>query len=466
MRRSDWIAAAVAAIVTPLALLGEMPRPGVDIGTDYWRVRYLIDEGLSLTAASHFIETHLYPALAHYIAATLGTLSGSGFMAMIAVAAGAVAVVYAMILAMVRAVSPVAAVIAFIAIVVLMVERIRLVPGSEVVSNFFYPQLLAYAFALIALALLSASYRRREGILLDLTIVAAAHFIALAHLLPALQFLGAYGLVLLIEAIDERTRPAAVRLAVFAVMALTIFLNPSFTIMTTLSAHEGGISYGFKITTFSRAIVFLGALVASGAAMIAFRRDKSAGLFLGAFGCATGAIGLAQWLAFEVAGYGSSYAVSKHMASAGTFAVVNLSCLIGVALQKRFGRPTADVKEWVAFVSLVTSAILLSLGLLIPRWMDNADFLAFQSFVRSNPPPSQPAISYSSKLLPALNFLITIGDLGGSGSGAANTVRLRQPLPPGEYVIFLHDGDEKSIPGCGETLVRENEFRMSRCVVG
>jgi hypothetical protein len=62
--------------------------------------------------------------------------------------------------------------------------------------------------------------------------------------------------------------------------------------------------------------------------------------------------------------------------------------------------------------------------------------------------------------------LITIGDLGGSGSGAANTVRLRQPLPPGEYIIFLHDGDEKSIPGCGETLVRENEFRMVRCVVG
>ena len=57
MRRSDWIAAAVAAIVTPLALLGEMPRPGVDIGTDYWRVRCLMDEGLSLPAASHFIET-------------------------------------------------------------------------------------------------------------------------------------------------------------------------------------------------------------------------------------------------------------------------------------------------------------------------------------------------------------------------------------------------------------------------
>jgi hypothetical protein len=77
-----------------------------------------------------------------------------------------------------------------------------------------------------------------------------------------------------------------------------------------------------------------------------------------------------------------------------------------------------------------------------------------------------PAIAHSSKLAPPLNFLISIGDLGLSRWDVAEAIRHAEPLPPGEYIIFLHDGDEKSIAGCRETLAQQGEFRMVRCVVG
>jgi hypothetical protein len=91
----------------------------------------------------------------------------------------------------------------------------------------------------------------------------------------------------------------------------------------------------------------------------------------------------------------------------------------------------ARVFRWSAGISLSIGADLAAPRCLRTRAArrshrrNNADFLAFQSFVRSNPPPSQPAISYSSKLLPALNFLINIGDLGGPGSGLINSAAQR-----------------------------------------
>lgn len=465
MKRSDWIAAVAAAVTLPLFLWGQMPLAGVDLAHHYALVRVLMDEGIRTGLDPNLGEMNFYPPLSHYLAAAVGFVTGSGFTAILAAAAGAVAGLYVLLLSLLRSVSTTAALTAAVVLGVLVAGRIGLVPGAEIVGNFFFSQLVAYALALTAVAAGAGCYRRHEGVLFDLVVLVAVHVIAFAHLLPALQLLGTYGLVLLAGFVEERTRLATIRLALFSGLGLTLLLHPSFAAMTAIAANEGGAAFGFAMTRPLRILVFVGSLSASGAAMIAFRHQKGAGLFLGAFGCAAALLGLAQWLVFAMTGYGSSYAVTKHLAASATFGLVNASALFGVWLEKLVGGQGSGSQGWQASLVIGIVAVVLPLSTLDPRWKGAADFLAFQSFARLHA-PSVPGIALSSKLRQTLNYLISIGDLKLPRDQRAAAILFATPLPPGTYLIFLHDGDEKGIPGCGDTLARGAEFRVVRCVVG
>lgn len=363
--------------------------------------------------APNLLEMKIYPRLSHWIAALVGHATGSGLSAMSHVSIASVTLLYLGLFALVLRVGigPAVACVALLLGLVALRLSGRMLFGYEVVGGFFFAQIVGSALFVWALWGAAAAAGKVSPLVLDLLALSACVVIGFAHLLPALQFAGTYGLVLLYGA---AVRPGAAnftRLMIYAALAaIVLALHPTVPVMMRIANHDGGIFFDFKLTPVLRmAIPSCTAAVA--AALLVYGRGsgRTQVVWLSAAGLACSALALAQLAMFQLTGRSSPYAVDKHMYAVATFGVVNVAVLVGLVLSKRQALITP-----VAAVGLGIAAVAVS-HLVLSRLAYRAGpILQYQEIVR-NAVPRIPkdvrTIVLNTSFPPALNYLITIGDL-------------------------------------------------------
>lgn len=338
-------------------------------------------------------EMNFYPAGSHALAACVGMLLNSTFLGLQVTALAAVALVWGALVYLVNTLPSRVALAASVLLGGLLWANHRFLGldlhGSEIVGNFFYPQLVAQGLALLAIAI--AVRLDKEGTRLHAVVflIAAIYGVACVHLLPALELLGTLCGVLLLHVLTLpgpwRTRVPALLAAALAALAglLAVVLNPSFAAMRKISEINGNLTLVLFSGKPALVLLCLAALAAALLLLALWNRDRN-GLralkFLAAYGASIAGLCLLQ-LALLQLNYGSDYAVKKYAFGLSSFLVVTLAIVPAWLLARAAGAralppPVASVATTLAALALLGVAFTWC-----ARWAklnDNSDVVAIE----------------------------------------------------------------------------------------
>jgi hypothetical protein len=285
-------------------------------------------QGVSTGAADRIGPMAFYPPGAHWLAALVGWINGSGLVAITLVSIAATYGCYLIIAALVGSVSPFAPIL-FVGLFFLLAKTRALI-GWEVVGNFFYPQLVADLAYLTALFLISKSSRAAAAIAVTLGFglctmwlqpLIAVHILAAGCVLMAVQ---------LLDALWHRRQGILRRLVqlgcVIAGSAAIALFHPALQAMRMISANDGTLEFGFQN------LIAMAVMPALAGIFNVWRYLNRRAAFVDAvLGSAViAAVGLAalQFAMFKLLGEGSLYAVKKHFFIIVTVGAINLVRLV------------------------------------------------------------------------------------------------------------------------------------------
>jgi hypothetical protein len=273
-----------------------------------------------------------YPPAAHWMAAVIGWIGGSGLVGITLVTIASLYFCYLIIAHLVGAHAPANIVLLTLAFLVLRFTRSQI--GWEVVANFFYPQLVAdvaYFGVLLWVANCRDIWKQALAFLLTgaLTMwiqpLIAIHVLAAGCVLMGFQFLEMW------RNKPLHRVPKAILLVLFGVVsAAIILLHPEFRIMREISANDGYLVFGYNQ-------VLLVAILCGAIGVInLLRRLAGRGEYVDAvLGCAVVAatlLAILQFTLLKLNNDGSAYAVKKHMFIVCTLGMMNAVRLIAAYL--------------------------------------------------------------------------------------------------------------------------------------
>lgn len=348
---------AIAATLLIVEFIGSIWSGSVDLAHHYALVAriaeyWTLPAGLDPTLG----EMNFYPRTSHIIAAIAGSLFDSPLIGIQLISLVSIIVLWASLIHILlslprKLAAPVLA--SFVALLVLNRVLFRFeIHGREIVSSFFYAQLVAQALVASSLALAMAMDRRSVHSSTRYTVLMVLIYFCLGvHLLPALQLL-CFALLLigmeLVAKIDE-AKSVDVRAVLIAVGFMLIGLvlvvrHPAFAAMAEISRNNGALSPGHLNTVGAIAVYAVFIAIASG--FIAFRwfklrNEQNASQLLllkyfGLYGMAVSGLCLTQFIALKF-GLGSEYAVKKHVYSLNTVMLIELA-LIPLLFATRRGK--------------------------------------------------------------------------------------------------------------------------------
>jgi len=266
----------------------------------------------------------MYPAAAHWMAAVIGWIGGSGLVGITIITIAAVYLCYLLITYLIGASAPANVLLFAIAFLGLMFTRSQI--GWEVVANYFYPQLVADVVYFGVLLWVS---RNREDWKQLLAFLAAGLLTMWIHALVAVHILAA-GCVLMAFQLWNRWSKKSVHRATAAlcVMALLVgsvvivLTNPAFKAMREISANDGYLAFGYS--NFMLVALLCAALGAWNLNRHWRARGEYVDAVLGAAVIAAVCLAFLQFALLKLHGDGSAYAVKKHMFIIVTLGVVNV----------------------------------------------------------------------------------------------------------------------------------------------
>jgi hypothetical protein len=430
------VVAGVLALAAPYLSVGKLHAGEVDVAHHYALVRTLMDFWGVPGVLPNLGEMNFYPRLSHWIAALVGHMTGSGLIAMSAVSVASTALIYFALLSLALQAGVASAVLSAVGLLALAWFEIgpRALFGHDVAANFFFAQNVATAQSLLVLWGLAAFNDRVPKLALDLLAVTAFAVIAFAHLMPALQFAGAYGVVLLVGAATHRTRASVLRIVRYAVLAgMVLAVHPTLPAMAQIADHQGALTFGFLMTDTIRVIIPLLITLISGALLIyGHRVRRTESYWLGSVGVAVGGLALLQLLVFHLVGRGSAYAVDKHFFAVVTFGVVNASMLAGLFISRR-----QLAMSPLSAATLGLAALAISHAALSSYVLEAREIHRYQKLVRDTMPSllgKGRVVSNNAAMYPTINYLITIGDLRSPRDSIAYDVLNGQPPSAGKGV--------------------------------
>ena len=301
-----------------------------------------------------------YPPGAHLLALAVGVLVDSTLRGIFIVTGLAFVVSYLALSGIARR-RDIASTVAALAVFVLIAaatNKLRAYFGNEVISHFFFAQLVGTAAMLIAFLVVARIIRYRFLVWL-LSSVVAAHLVAWFYPFSAIQFVFAATALQAIQIFDrpERWRVISAKSAVTAgALGLSLVVHPTFFGMVHNAAHDGGIVFPLFF------IAALVACVAGGVVGLWWCRLLSATLqfdALSALAIGICAATLAQAVAYYGLSLGSPYAIKKHGFALGTVAAMVAASLIVELPAVRTALEKVGPRRVAAFKSFVAPAFLL-----------------------------------------------------------------------------------------------------------
>lgn len=212
--------------------------------------------------------------------------------------------------------------------------------GREVVSNFFFAELVAQALCAWVFTLMLLMERRGTTALTRYAFcVFALHFAVRVHLLPTLELFGSLGLLVVLDVIQtgrqQRQRAALLGGVTLVLGCAVIVLDPAFAAMRRLSENNGALHLhllpNLPTLALLATIVILLSLALSRYWLVGRRvyqgQSWLAYKYFACFGAATAILCLLQMLLLRW-DLGSVYACLKYAFALQTIVLVDLALLI------------------------------------------------------------------------------------------------------------------------------------------
>lgn len=240
--------------------------------------------------------------------------------------------------------------------------------GEELIGNYFLSQLMAQAGALaMVVATLYGERGARPTWQRNLLLLGACWVIELVHLLPVMQLLGFYALLLLFDALARRTLAGWLQALGWLLAGLVLVAkHPTFAAMKDISRNDGAIH--FDLLNHMGGIIFYCVLVALVSALMLWRWYRLDAArrelwlvwkMVGALGLSVAGFCVLQALAWHF-GQGSVYAVKKHLFTINTVALLELALWLGWYCT-RFSRVQLHPLPHVAAAGLMVAAVCMVL---------------------------------------------------------------------------------------------------------
>jgi hypothetical protein len=414
-------------------------------------------------------EMLVYPKLSHRLAALAATLGWGELNALLMVGVLSAAVVWLALFDQARRVS-----VGFMAtsavLTVINVYVVRGAFGGELIDNFFYPQIVGEAVAVLALIGGGLVLRRSRPAF----VVYAAAAVLLAgcfHLVPTLKLAGALmamlGLAWLRGLIHARRFDGVSFVGLFAILG-GLLGSPYFWRMRWMAVNNGslnlavdlplsGLAAAAGVLLVLSAWVLLVELVRAPAAVEDDEAPTAATVLLASLGAAAAAAMLAQYAMWMLRHEGSEYAVMKH--SFGVFSLLAFvvplwgMTVLGVR-SASFGAPPAWTRRLGAAPAFGAQLIVMTCLFLRPSLMDVPKITAMLRDVREvrlTRGLSGEQVLYSAADTPPITtYMATIAMLRAPhGGNVMSLMADGRPDRPGDVAyIVTRPGDAYDKPGC------------------
>lgn len=414
-------------------------------------------------------EMFIYPKLSHRFAALFASLGWSELNALLMAGVLSAAVVWAVLFDQARRVS-LTYLVAALGFMIVNIFVVRGAFGAELVDNFFFPQIVGEAVAMLCLAGGAAILPRSRPIYV-IYATAAVLFCGCFHLVPTLKLAGALmamlGLAWLRDLIHAR-RFDWVGLAGLIAIAAGVVGSPFFWRMRFIAGNNGslhlatamplnGLAAAAAILTLLSAWVLLAELRRDPGAVEEDAGPTRAAVLLASLGAAAALAMLAQYALFVFRGDGSEYAVLKH--SFGVFSMLAfLTPLWFLTVLGLRGNPHTEPSARAAALGLAPAlaaqlAVMLAL-FLRPSVLDVPRMDAILHDVRevrlTRGLQGEDVLFSASDVKPVTTYMATIAMLKSShGGNVLSLLTDGRPDRPGDvdYVVTL-PGDVYDKPGC------------------
>lgn len=418
-------------------------------------------------------EMFIYPKLSHRFAALFATLGWEELNALLMAGVLSAAVVWLVLFDQARRVS-----LDYLALslgfMVVNIFAVRGAFGAELVNNFFFPQIVGEAVAMLCLAGGAAILpRSRPAFVVYAT--AAVLFCGCFHLVPTLKLAGALmamlGLAWLRDLIHARRFDWVGLVGLIAIFGGVVG-SPYFWRMRWMAANNGSLNLvgPMPLSGLAAAAIVL-ALLSAWVLLVELRRDPGAveddagptraTVLLACLGEAAALAMLAQYAMFVFKGDGSEYAVLKH--SFGVFSMLAFVTplwfltVLGVRI-----KPRDDAAEgrsaWIARIGLapaLAAQLVVMLCLFLrPSVLDVHRMDAILHDVRevrlTRGLHGEKVMFSASDVKPVTTYMATIAMLRSPhGGNVLSLIADGRPDRPGDvdYVVTL-PGDAYDKPGC------------------
>lgn len=284
-------------------------------------------------------EMNIYPKGSHVAAAVVGMLVGSPFLGMHLVALASLVLLWASGLAILRSGPHRDGGMGLVALALLVAINhggVRL-HGAEISGSYFFSQLMSQALAIAAVAMAIRLEQTRHRVWACLFLLGAIHVVTVVHLLPALELLGVFAGVLLMELVRpglarrERARLALASAVGLAAGIAIVVLHPSFAAMRVISGNNGGVDLGRLGSVWMTGVMCLMVLASTWSLLRAWWRAPESHVmykYLAMYGVAVAGLCLLQ-MVLRYFNMGSDYAVKKYAYGLTTFLFLRLALWIG-----------------------------------------------------------------------------------------------------------------------------------------
>ncbi len=316
----------------------------VDLAHHY-ALAYRIAENFNLINSNDptLGEMNYYPRLSHIVAAIVGWPMHSTFLGLQIVSLMSLAVLWGAFIYMLNTLPRrVAAASTFTLALLLVVNKYAFhfdVHGGEIVSNYFYSQLVGQAVAVLGMAVAVFLEVRRGRGTAYVFLIGAIAINTGVHLLPTLELLGLLGGLILFNAysdfLDKKLSiPAAVASLLVPVVALGgVVLNPAFSSMRKISENDGTLSFiNITYPTGIATLCVLGVVLSIVMLTLHVKNKPMLGYpavkYLAIYGAAVSCLCLLQMVLVKY-GMGSDYAVKKYVYGIVTHLFISLAILLG-----------------------------------------------------------------------------------------------------------------------------------------
>jgi hypothetical protein len=416
-------------------------------------------------------EMFIYPKLSHRFAGLFATLGWSELNALLMAGVLSAAVVWVVLFDQARRVS-LGYLAAALGFMLVNIFAVRGAFGAELVNNFFFPQIVGEAVAMLCLVG-GAALLPRSRPLYVVYATAAVLFCGCFHLVPTLKLAGALmamlALAWLRDLIHARRFDWVGLVGLFAIVGGVVG-SPYFWRMRWMAANNGSLNLAspMPMTGLAAAAIVL-ALLSAWVLLVELRRDPgaveedagptSATVLLASLGAAAALAMLAQYAMLVFKGDGSEYAVLKH--SFGVFSllafVTPLWFLTVLGVRAR-AAAAEDRPAWIAPLGLapaLAAQLVVMLCLFLrPSALDVHKLDAILHDVRevrlTRGLEGEKVMFSASDVKPVTTYMATIAMLKSPhGGNVLSLIADGRPDRPGDvdYIVTL-PGDAYDKPGC------------------